>query len=221
MGNLLGRRKKEVTEELEGLSAQMKLFRTDIETTFKRRKSVLWHLTLVIFFLTTAVTSYVVYQFSKREHQVIIKQKLIGPCLVLLVSFNFVVGSVEPCSFVPVPLNQNSMNLFQFPDRLQSGHHRHGRLRADPDATPRQHVLRLPRHEEAAKLGRDSGEEKEDSRGRQGERDVQEGQGNTGEVRRRGEGGAAVAVAARDACPGEGRPEHRNADPGSRHWDCS
>ncbi|VDO70920.1 unnamed protein product [Heligmosomoides polygyrus] len=71
MGNILWRRKKVVTEELESLSHQMKAFREDIEKTAEAKRMILWYLTLTTFFLSSSVIGYTWITVEKREHKVL------------------------------------------------------------------------------------------------------------------------------------------------------
>ncbi|CAJ0609977.1 unnamed protein product [Cylicocyclus nassatus] len=71
MGNILRRKKKEVTEELESLSQQMKIFRDDIEKTAEAKRMILWYLTLSTFFLSSSFIGYACVTIKRKEHQVL------------------------------------------------------------------------------------------------------------------------------------------------------
>ncbi|VDO36208.1 unnamed protein product [Haemonchus placei] len=69
MGNILRRRKKVVTEELESLSHQMKAFREDIEKTAEAKRMILWYLTLSTFFFSSSIIAYTWITFQRKEHK--------------------------------------------------------------------------------------------------------------------------------------------------------
>uniref|UniRef100_A0A1I7XMB4 Endoplasmic reticulum junction formation protein lunapark n=1 Tax=Heterorhabditis bacteriophora TaxID=37862 RepID=A0A1I7XMB4_HETBA len=69
MGNILRKRKKVVTEELESLSQQMKTFREDIEKTAEARRMILWYFTLSAFFISSSFIGYAWLHFQSREQQ--------------------------------------------------------------------------------------------------------------------------------------------------------
>ncbi|WKY14708.1 hypothetical protein Q1695_000326 [Nippostrongylus brasiliensis] len=71
MGNFLRRRKKVVTEELESLSHQMKVFREDIEKTSDAKRMILWYLTLSAFFFSSSFVAYSWITFVRKEHKVL------------------------------------------------------------------------------------------------------------------------------------------------------
>ncbi|KAK5975449.1 hypothetical protein GCK32_009326 [Trichostrongylus colubriformis] len=71
MGNILKRRKKVVTEELESLSHQMKAFREDIEKTAEAKRMTLWYLTLTTFFFSSSIVAYAWITFERKEHKVL------------------------------------------------------------------------------------------------------------------------------------------------------
>ncbi|XGW35803.1 hypothetical protein V3C99_019189 [Haemonchus contortus] len=84
MGNILRRRKKVVTEELESLSHQMKAFREDIEKTAEAKRMILWYLTLSTFFFSSSIIAYTWITFQRKEHKILLALLSFVAGLVLL-----------------------------------------------------------------------------------------------------------------------------------------